>query len=158
MMPRQKYEITKIPHPRKEGLFRIRALLSFGDVHAGELGGYIQSINNLDPDGECWIYDSSCVSGRARILGNAKILGGSTVTDEALVYGNARLESSRMKGCTRVFDGALAYNTVILQNAWIHQQATCIDSIITDDVDVFGSVVLRSVKLKGYRRIYSWSP
>ena len=46
-------------------LFRIRALIEFGDVKAGELGGYVEKEENLDHDGNAWVY------GNAQVCGNA---------------------------------------------------------------------------------------
>lgn len=42
-------------------LFRIKALISFGSVEAGELGGYVAKEGNLSHDGDAW------VSGNARV-------------------------------------------------------------------------------------------
>lgn len=43
-------------------LFRIKALVSFGDVSAGELGGFVEKEENLSNNGNAW------VSGNARGL------------------------------------------------------------------------------------------
>lgn len=48
-------------------LFRIRALISFGSVDAGELGGYIQKEENLSQEDDAW------VSGDAKVWGNAEV-------------------------------------------------------------------------------------
>lgn len=58
-------------------LFRIKALVSFGSVKAGELGGYVGKEENLSQEGNAW------VSGNARVFGNAR------------VSGNARVKSSK---------------------------------------------------------------
>ncbi|HEP3562748.1 TPA: polymer-forming cytoskeletal protein, partial [Streptococcus pyogenes] len=50
-------------------LFRIRALISFGSVDAGELGGYIQKEENLSQEDDAW------VSGNAKVWGNAEVSG-----------------------------------------------------------------------------------
>lgn len=49
-----KYEITDIKHPQYPNLRRIRALKSFGSVKSGDLGGYVQSEDNLSHSGRCW--------------------------------------------------------------------------------------------------------
>ena len=54
-------------------LFRIKALVSFGDVAEGELGGFIERENNLDQSGDAW------VSGDARVYGNAWVSGDARV-------------------------------------------------------------------------------
>ena len=52
-------------------LFRIKALISFGNVEEGELGGYVEKEENLSNDGNAWVYGDAWVSGDARVFGNA---------------------------------------------------------------------------------------
>jgi bacterial transferase hexapeptide repeat protein len=58
-------------------LFRIKALISFGNVEEGELGGYIEKEDNLS------------VYGNAEVYGNARVYGNAWVSGDARVYGNA---------------------------------------------------------------------
>ena len=74
----RKFELTtdtKMFLGRK--LFRIKALISFGNVKAGDVGGYIEKEENLSQFGDAW------VSGDAKVFGNAKVSG------DALVFGDA---------------------------------------------------------------------
>ena len=48
-------------------LFRIKALISFGNVKAGELGGYIEKEGNLSHEGDAWVCDNARVYGDADI-------------------------------------------------------------------------------------------
>lgn len=52
-------------------LFRIKALISFGNVEEGELGGYVEKEENLSNDGNAWVYGNAEVCGDARVYGNA---------------------------------------------------------------------------------------
>ena len=63
----KKFELTSefVTNISGTKLFRIKALVEFGDVEAGELGGYIEKEENLDHDGDAW------VCGDARVYGNA---------------------------------------------------------------------------------------
>ena len=36
-------------------IYRIEANRNFADVKAGDLGGYIESTENLSDEGDCWI-------------------------------------------------------------------------------------------------------
>lgn len=54
-------------------LHRIQAVRDFGDVQAGELGGWIESEKNLSHDGECWVFENGMVSGNGKVFGNARI-------------------------------------------------------------------------------------
>ena len=72
-------------------LFRIRALMSFGSVEVGDLGGYIQKEENLSHDGDAWVSGNAWVSGDAWVSGNAKVSGDAWVSGNAKVYGNAEV-------------------------------------------------------------------
>ena len=63
----KKFELTTefITNAFGNKLFRINALVEFGDVKAGELGGYVEKEENVSQDGNAW------VSGDARVYGNA---------------------------------------------------------------------------------------
>ena len=55
----KKFELTNefITNMFGTKLFRIRALVEFGDVEAGELGGYVEKESNLGHDDNAWVYD-----------------------------------------------------------------------------------------------------
>ena len=80
----KKYELTaEFIEKWGKKLFKIKALISFGSVEAGELGGYIEKEDNLAHDGNAWVYGNAEVCGNARVYGNAWVCG------NAEVYGNA---------------------------------------------------------------------
>ena len=54
-------------------LHRIRALISFGEVGAGELGGWIEKEENLDASGNAWVYGDAWVFDNARVDGDARV-------------------------------------------------------------------------------------
>ena len=62
-------------------LFRIKALVAFGNVEKGELGGFIEKEDNLSHDGNAWVYGNAQVSGDARVFGNARAFGGDEKSD-----------------------------------------------------------------------------
>ena len=66
-------------------LFRIKALISFGSVEAGELGGYVAKEGNLSHEGNAWVYDNARVYGNARVSDNAWVYGDARVFDNARV-------------------------------------------------------------------------
>ena len=84
-------------------LHRIRALRDFGDVKAGDLGGFVESEANLSHEGDCWISeearvfenaqvsDNGWISGNAWVYGKAQIYGNADVRGDAQVFGNAKV-------------------------------------------------------------------
>ena len=51
-------------------LFRIRALVDFSFVKAGDVGGWIEEEGNLSQSGNAWVYGNARVSGNAEVCGN----------------------------------------------------------------------------------------
>ena len=73
-------------------LFRIKALISFGDVEEGETGGWIEKEENLEQSsGNAWVYGNAEVSGNARVSGDAEVSGNAWVYGNVEVSGNARV-------------------------------------------------------------------
>ena len=93
----KKFELTAefVTNVFGKKLFRIKALVAFGNVEKGELGGFIEKEDNLSHDGDAWVYDDAQVFGNARVSGNARVY------DDAQVFGNARVS-----GNARVYDDA----------------------------------------------------
>lgn len=75
----KKFELTAefVTNVFGKKLFRIKALVAFGDVEKGELGGFIEKEDNLSYDDNAWVY------------GNAQVYGDAQVSGDARVYGNA---------------------------------------------------------------------
>ena len=72
----KKYELTaEFIEKWGKKLFRIKALISFGSVEAGELGGYVEKEDNLAQDGDAWVCDDARVYGNAEVYGNAWVCG-----------------------------------------------------------------------------------
>ncbi|THA03191.1 polymer-forming cytoskeletal protein, partial [Rodentibacter pneumotropicus] len=73
----KKYELLKDDTKEYFGitLYRIRALISFGAIVAGELGGYIEAEKNLAQSGDAWVFGDALVSGDAWVSGNANVYG-----------------------------------------------------------------------------------
>ena len=106
----KKYELTSETKDfMGRTLYRIRALVSFGDVRAGDLGGWVEAEKNLGQDGNAWVYGNAEVYGNARVFGDARVYGNAEVYGDARVYGNAEVY-----GNARVFGDARVYG-----NAWV---------------------------------------
>ena len=93
-------------------LYRIKAVRSFGDVRKGDLGGYIESEDNLSHEGNAWIKDN------AFVFENARVSGDALVYDIAEVYNNACISEN-----AKIGKHAKIYN-----NAKVRGQAYCSDS------------------------------
>lgn len=131
-------EDCKINYGRK--LYRIKALKDFGVVKAGELGGYIESENNLSFDGEAWVCKNAEVFDNARICNDAKIYGNARIYGNAIVSNKATIEGKAL-----VYDNAL-----ICDNAWVWGKA-----YVCGNAKVFGTArVYDKTGVYGNARVY----
>lgn len=131
----RKYELTENTLTiAGHTLYRIRAVRHFGDVRAGDLGGWVESdgnfhlgettcLPNLSHDDDAWIYDDAkayaganvCGSGKMRgqsemfgrnaLIGGSAEVAGNVVVDGLHSIGEARVSLlSRLDGCIDVRD------------------------------------------------------
>ena len=122
-------------------LFRIKALISFGDVEEGETGGWIEKEENLEQSsGNAWVY------GNAEVYGNARVYGDAWVYGNVEVYGNARVY-----GNVEVYGNARVYGDAeVSGNAWVSGNAR-----VSGDAEVSGNAwVYGNVEVYGNARVY----
>lgn len=115
----EKYELTeefKEIETLREGwlqkikVYRIRALRAFADVKIGDLGGFVETKQNLSNMGNAW------VCGDAKVCSDARVYGNARVCDNAKVYGNAR----------------------VYGDAWVYGDArVCGDAKVCDNANIF---------------------
>ena len=81
----KKFELTAefVTNVFGKKLFRIKALVAFGNVEKGELGGFIEKEDNLSHSGNAWVSDNAQVSGNAWVSGNARVSGDAWVSGDA---------------------------------------------------------------------------
>ena len=124
MMSNKKYEFVDGDTIEHNGitLKRIRANVAIGlTVSAGDLGGYIQSEENLSRMDDAWVSDNAWVFGDAHVSDNARVFGNAHVSGNAWVLGDAHVSdnahvfgNSRVSGNARVFGDAW-----VSGNAWV---------------------------------------
>ena len=128
----KKFELTSefVTNISGTKLFRIKALVEFGDVEAGELGGYIEKEENLDHDGDAWVYGNARVYGDAQVYGDARVCGDARVYGDAQVYGNALVcGDAWVCGDARVYGDAQVYGDA----------RVCGDARVYGDAQVYGN-------------------
>lgn len=83
-MEELKYKFTeKTIEYKGYTLHQIIAISSFGDVKVGDVGGFIESEENLSQYGLCWVYDNSKAFGNAKIYDDASVHGKAEVSESA---------------------------------------------------------------------------
>ena len=116
-------------------LYRIQAIKDFGDVKAGDKGGWVSGYHNLSQQGNCWIYDDACACDDSQVYGDAKLKDDASINDNVGVSDNAIIEkNARLCGSVSVEDNALVtddafaegFNLTIGGNAILRKNA-CVD-------------------------------
>ena len=87
----KKYELTDETKKiwSRKTLHRIRALRDFGYVKTGQLGGWIESENNLSHGGAAWVADEAMVYDNATIFDSAMIKDGAIACESSVIYDEA---------------------------------------------------------------------
>lgn len=120
----KKFELVK--STINNSLYQIKALRDFGNVKKGDLGGFVESENNLSQKGNCWIFGNAVVCGAARVYGNAIVRDDASISLNSQVYDDAIVEG----------------NCAVSGNAKIHGEAILRDSTVAGHVEICGKTVL----------------
>lgn len=144
-------------------LHRIKALIDFGDVKAGEWGGYVEKETNLSQYGGAWVYTHAQVYGNAQVFGqalvygNAQVFGNARIFDYARIFGNARIDGSAyISGNAHIFGDSLVYgNAKVYDNALVCGNAKVYDDAwVCGNAEVYGNARVCSnadyIYLKGF--------
>lgn len=108
-----KYRITDIQHPIYPECYRIQALRDVDvDVHAGDLGGYIEKVWNLDHGGTCWIGEHAVCHGLAAVRGESRVTGYCELKGEALLTGTSLIQGRCLVEGNSYIKDAFLYGAV----------------------------------------------
>jgi len=120
----KKYELIK---EDGQDLLRIKYLIDIPrySIKAGDLGGLLESEDNLSHEGDCVVLGNAKVFGTAWVYGNARVSENTMVYENASVYGNARVSgSAKVYESAWVFGNALVYgNAKVYESAWVFGNA-----------------------------------
>ena len=138
----KKFELTsEVKMHLGRTLYRIKACVAFGDVKAGELGGFVEKEENLSQDGNAWVYGDARVYGNAWVYGNAEVCGNAEVYGNARVCGNARVYvNARVYGNAKVYVNArVCGNAEVCGDARVYGNAeVCGNAWVYGDAEVYG--------------------
>ena len=139
----KKYELIKSKvtcgsYRTRRPLYRIKALRDFDDVHMGDIGGFVESEDNLSHYGNCWIYNDGKVYDHAIVMDNAKVYGKSEVSGRAHVNGNAKLLGTADVNCDAFVGGhaIIKGNSAITGHAVVEDDAIVNRAVIRDNVHI----------------------
>ena len=166
MSARRKYEFTgETKDHYGITLHRIRALIDFCGVKAGDEGGWVALERHLPHEGDAWVFGNARVYGDAQVLGNARVYGDAWVFGNAQVFGNARVYgdaqvsgdawvfgNARVSGNARVFGDAQVFgNARVSGDAWVFGNARVFgDAQVFGNARVYGGTIALATRSDGY--------
>jgi len=152
----KKYELLKDDTVRTsdgETLYRIRALQNIWlSAYEGQLGGYIQSEDNLSHYGNCWVGNTARVWEDARIFHNARVMDCAEVSGHVRAGEEARIDGgAQVWGCVHLLGHAnvcgavqLGGNVSVCGDARLSGKTRlfndadiCHDALIGGNLDIF---------------------
>lgn len=138
-----KYQITSQSHPRYPWLRRIQALIDVNEtVSSGDMGGFIESENNLSQNGGCWIYDNAICCGEAVVEQEARLFDGALARDSALITGDSCMfDRARAEGHCCIRSGEIKEDARIAGNAILSESIPDgLSPLIAGHSNVYGEV------------------
>lgn len=164
----KKYELTNDERGVVGGngfpasLHRIKALRDFEcsgiQIRTGDLGGYIESEDNLSHEGSCWVFDDARVFDSARVSGDACVSESAEVSAYAEVYGQAIVsDQSVVSGYAKVYGeakvsdmGYVIGHSDVSGDAGVSGTSTVVDSIASDSAYITGdSYISKGAVVRG---------
>lgn len=120
---------TKFDH-----LWKIKAKKDFANIKKGDIGGYIQSDDNLSHEGNAWVGGPY-----GRVFGHAQVSDNAQVLDDAAVYGYAEV----------------AHDAIVSDHASVYDHALVFENAkVCGDVRVCGQARIRGNALLSKQRHY----
>lgn len=100
-----KFELSSVTEVvNGKTLYRVKALCDFSDIKKGELGGFVESLDNLSQEGACWVYDDAKVMDDAYLYEDAIIKDSVCLSERARVHGDCILCGFiKVSGCEEFY-------------------------------------------------------
>lgn len=117
-------------------------ILDTKTIEKHTIGGYVQTIDNLDPNNPVW------VDHRARVFDTAKIINGSLVTESCVIFGNAEIDSSRVKHYARVHGNSKIVKSTVKDLSEIKGDAQLFNCQVGNSAMVFENAIVRNTILE----------
>lgn len=140
-------------------VYRIKALVDFDDIKAGQLGGYIEKEDNLkvyysvlDPGWysyyaelnnvrASWVYDNACVYGDSVVYLGGRVKGNSVICNSYI------LDDSTIDGDCSIFNSKVSYKSTIVGNSFISNSE--LENVTIEDFVSLYTVQMKKSTVKG---------
>ena len=129
------------------------------NTDTNEVGGYVESVDNISSIGNSWIDVNAIVYGTSKITDNALVLDDaiiedSIIEDDAIIKNDALIiNNSIISQDVMVFDDAIVDSSNISGNARIYGNSHVVHSSISDFVEVLDNAIIIKSRLSRYVKV-----
>lgn len=125
-------------------LYRIQTLKTFTKlgkygpvIHVGELGGYVETEDNLSQQGSCWIFDKAKIKDGGRVLDDAYVYDNAMVSRNAIVRGRSVMRGyCFVTNQSVIIDSTLEGNVIVTGHSIVHSGSYLYGEIEVDKSDI----------------------
>lgn len=114
-------------------LYRIQAVKDFSNVKRGDIGGYVETTDNLSQYGNCWIYN------------DAKAMDGSMVLDDSILEGQSVMKNQSTLSHNARCSGA----SKLHHKSWVGENAWLLDAYIAENPQIEGNSRVQNSTILG---------
>lgn len=143
----KKFQLTNNWKVSKNGrkVYQIEAIKDFGDVKAGELGGWVEHEFNLSHFGSCWINTETVIEDHSHVCGKGQVCN-TTVSHGSVVKNDDTIENTIIENSILEIGELKTYFTNNkIKNSKIHgglKDSYILNSFVGTDAKVDGSTVI----------------
>lgn len=108
------------------------------EVKIHTIGGYVESLDNLDELNPVWIDNNS------KVLGKSKVLNGSHITNNVKVYDHAVVDNSRVSDYVKIHGNAQVRNSFVGQLTEVRDNSIVESSFLLNSAICFGDATVEN--------------
>lgn len=123
-------------------------------VKKGDLGGFVQSENNLSQEGLCWIYDNSIVINSAIIADDASVMDNSLIMDNAKITGESVIKESIIGQNAKCDKYSLVFKSQISDNAYVSDHARITNSKLYSKCKAYNNCTIEGSSLYNLAEVF----
>lgn len=118
-------------------------------IKSGDLGGFIESKDNLDETGNAWVYPDSVVIGTSLVTGDAVIKNGAIIKDTTIGLGSSisdvSISNAMFQNEVKIYGKE---NSIVISDTNLKYRSITASKVpgITDDVKIGYSTFFGNVK------------
>lgn len=121
-------------------VYKIIAMKDFGNVRAGDKGGYIEAEKNLSQEGDCWVFPNSVVLDNAIVKDRAIVNSGGIISGNVQIKDLAIVLASNISGNAIIMDESIVRDSEINSKEENSNEVIVFNKSTLSDCNVTGNI------------------